>query len=123
MTSESVEIKEGDVAPGDETPPGIQCVAGEVSSSEPDVERCCREFAAKLTLLARRSEKSSEAADPEAHIADLKALATSMSQAEMQDQMNRLVSEMEAADRGGSKAVQVAHTVSEPLSMCKPEFW
>ena len=111
----------------DELPPGFQCAAGEVGSADLDVERCCKEFAAKLTLLASRAQRVGGVDDLEEQLTSLKSLAETMSKAELQAKLDDLVTQIEAAESGAAtssgKWVQVVHTGSSTLSMYSCEFY
>mgnify|MGYP001818273085 CR=1 FL=1 len=75
--------------------PGFNCAAGEVSSSELDVERCCKELAAKVLLLMERSGKGQV---DSAEIDSLRGLAASLSRAELQQKLDLLVEQMDAVE-------------------------
>ena len=111
----------------DELPPGFQCVAGEVTSADLDVERCCKEFAAKLSLLASRAQRVGGVDDVEEELSSLKSLAENMSKADLQAKLDDLVKQIDAAEAGAAtssgKYVQVVHTGTETLSMYSCEFY
>ena len=112
----------------DQPPPGFQCVAGELTSADLDVERCCKEFAAKLQLLAARAQRLGGSDDAvEQELTSLKALAETMSKADLQAKLDELVQQMDAAEgatrSSTGKWVQVVHTGSDTLSMYSPEFY
>ena len=73
----------------DQPPPGFQCVAAELTSADLDVERCCKEFAAKLQLLAARAQRLGGGDDAvEQELTSLKALAETMSKADLQAKLD-----------------------------------
>ena len=112
-----------------EDEPGFRCVAGEVNSDDLDVERVLKEFAAKLKLLmSRGGGHGSNSEIFEKDMDSFRRLAESMSTADLQDKLNKLVAQMDHAEglrpmSDGRKAVQVVHTGSVPLSMYSPEYW
>ena len=112
-----------------EDEPGFRCVAGEVNSDDLDVERVLKEFAAKLKLLmSRGGGPGSNSEIFEKDMDSFRRLAESMSAADLQDKLNKLVAQMDHAEglrpmSDGRKAVQVVHTGSVPLSMYSPEYW
>ena len=116
-----------DAVRDDELPPGFQCVAGEVTSADLDVERCCKEFAAKLSLLASRAQRVGGVDDVEEELSSLKSLAENMSKADLQAKLDDLVKQIDAAEAGAStssgKWVQVVHTGTATLSMYSCEFY
>ena len=107
--------------------PGLRCVAGEVGSDDLDVERVLKEFAAKLKLLmSRRGSSGGQTFDQD--MDSFRRLAESMSAAQLQDKLNKLVAQMDHAEGvqasvDGRKSVQVVHTGTVPLSMYSPEYW
>ena len=108
--------------------PGFHCAAADVSSADLDVERCCKELAAKVLLLMQR--KSSRTGDTAAEVEDLKTLAASLSQAELQHKLSSLVAAMDEAEgraeadsEPGLRRVQIVYTGTTPLSMYQPEYW
>lgn len=107
--------------------PGLRCVAGEVGSDDLDVERVLKEFAAKLKLLmSRRGSSGGQTFDQD--MDSFRRLAESMSAAQLQEKLNKLVAQMDHAEGGhvsvdGRKSVQVVHTGTVPLSMYSPEYW
>ena len=111
----------------EQLPPGFQCAAGEVSAADLDVERCCKEFAAKLSLLAARAQRAGGVDDLQEQVTNLKSLAETMSKADLQAKLDDLVAQIEAAESGaatsGGKWVQVVYTGSGPLSMYSCEFY
>lgn len=118
---------EHDVEDDEAPPPGFQCVAGEVNSADLDVERCCKEFAAKLSMLASRAHRSDAGQDMEEQLSSLKSLAETMSKADLQAKLDDLVKQIDAAESGpttsSGKWVQVVHTGSETLSMYSCEYY
>ena len=94
--------------------PGLRCVAGEVGSDDLDVERVLKEFAAKLKLLmSRRGSSGGQTFDQD--MDSFRRLAESMSAAQLQEKLNKLVAQMDHAEGGhvsvdGRKSVQVVHT-------------
>ena len=107
--------------------PGFRCAAGEVGSSDLDVERCFREFAAKLKLLMSRQQGRERTMDFDAEVESFRRLAESMSSAELQAKLDALVAQMDstqgATESPDLKTVQVVHTASKPLSMYSAEYW
>ena len=103
-------------------------MAGELTSADLDVERCCKEFAAKLQLLAARAQRLGGSDDAvEQELISLKGLAETMSKADLQAKLDELVQQMDAAEgathSSTGKWVQVVHTGSDTLSMYSPEFY
>lgn len=95
------------------------------------MERCCKEFAAKLQLLAARAQRLGGSDDAvEQELTSLKALAETMSKADLQAKLDEFVQQMDAAEgathSSTGKWVQVVHTGSDiciyTLSMYSPEF-
>ena len=79
------------------------------------MERCCKEFAAKLQLLAARAQRLGGGDDAvEQELTSLKALAETMSKADLQAKLDELVQQMDAAEgatySSTGKWVQVVHT-------------
>ena len=112
----------------DEDAVPFRCAAGEVGSGDLDVERVYKEFAAKLKLLMSRSGGVSNNLSFDKDMDSFRRLAESMSTAELQDKLNKLVAQMDHAEglqtaTDGRKTVQVVHTGSVPLSMYSPEYW
>ena len=116
-----------DVDEEDAPPPGFQCVAGEVSSADLDIERCCKEFAAKLSMLASRAHRAGGVEDMEEQLSSLKSLAKTMSKADLQAKLDDLVNQIDAAESGtrtsSGKWVQAVHTGSDTLSMYSCEYY
>ena len=116
-----------DVEDDEAPPPGFQCVAGEVTSADLDVERCCKEFAAKLSMLSSRVHRVGGVEDMEEQLSSLKSLAETMSKADLQAKLDDLVKQIDAAEAGSDtssgKWVQVVHTGSENLSMYSSEYY
>ena len=113
---------------GEEGLPAFRCAAGEVGSGDLDVERCFKEFAAKLKLLMGRQQGEGRGMVFETEVDSFRRLAESMSSADLQAKLDKLVREMDIAEGNGSgegnrKTVQVVHTGSVPLSMYSPEYW
>ena len=110
----------------DDPPPGFQCVAGEVTTADLDVERCCKEFAAKLSMLASRAHRAG-GEDMEEQVTSLKSLAETMSKADLQAKLDDMVRQIDAAESGSGnssgKWVQVVHTGSDTLSMYSCEYY
>lgn len=111
----------------DEAAPGFRCVAGEVTTADLDVERCCKEFAAKLSILSSRAQRAGGVADMEEQLTSLKSLAETMSKADLQAKLDDLVRQIDAAETGATtssgKWVQVVHTGTETLSMYSCQFY
>ncbi|CAE7212339.1 unnamed protein product [Symbiodinium sp. CCMP2592] len=114
----------------DETLPALHCVAAEVTSADLDVERSCKELAAKIIFLMMKGGK--DAGNVEAEVESLQGAAASMSQAELQQRLDDLVRSVDEAEGRvpastdadpSLKRVQVVYTGSEPLSMYHAEFW
>ena len=79
-----------------ETLPALHCVAAEVTSADPDVERSCKELAAKIIFLMKKGGKN--ASTLEAEVESLQGTVASMSQAELQQRIDDLVRSMDEAE-------------------------
>ena len=79
-----------------ETLPALHCVAAEVTSADLDVERSCKELAAKIIFLMKKGGK--DASTLEAEVESLQGTVASMSQAELQQRIDDLVRSMDEAE-------------------------
>ena len=114
----------------DDAMPGFRCSAEDPGLCDLDVERCIKEFAAKLEMLVRSRKDGRGGKHGGEELSDFRHLATQMSSAQLQAKLDAMVAEMDRVDNlaqqaasADSKQVQVVHTGSVPLSMYSPEYW